>query len=65
MNETWGIKEAAAFLRIHPDTLVERARAGEIPGCKVGRAWVQTRWLERDGGDAPGTGSLQIPNNDS
>jgi excisionase family DNA binding protein len=40
MNETWGIKEAAAFLRIHPDTLAERARAGEIPGCKVGRSWV-------------------------
>ncbi len=31
--------EAAAFLRIHPDTLAERARAGEIPGCKIGRAW--------------------------
>jgi excisionase family DNA binding protein len=40
MNETWGIKEAAAFLRIHPDTLAERARAGEIPGCKIGRSWV-------------------------
>jgi excisionase family DNA binding protein len=40
VNESWGIKEAAAFLRIHPDTLAERARVGEIPGCKVGRAWV-------------------------
>jgi excisionase family DNA binding protein len=40
MAESWGIKEAAAFLHIHPDTLAERARAGEIPGCKVGRAWV-------------------------
>jgi len=27
-------------LKIHPDTLARRARAGEIPGCKVGRAWV-------------------------
>src|ERR1700685_351165 len=42
MNDpkTWGIPEAAIFLRIHPDTLAERARNGEIPGCKVGRAWV-------------------------
>jgi excisionase family DNA binding protein len=40
MNETWGINEAAAFLRIHADTLAERARAGEIPGTKIGRAWV-------------------------
>lgn len=40
MSQTWGIKEAAAFLRIHPDTLAERARAGEIPGCKIGRSWV-------------------------
>jgi excisionase family DNA binding protein len=32
--------EAAAFLRIHTDTLAGLARAGEIPGCKVGRAWV-------------------------
>ncbi len=40
MNESWGLKEAAAFLRIHPDTLAERARAGEIPGCKIGRSWV-------------------------
>jgi excisionase family DNA binding protein len=37
---SWGLTEAAAFLRIHPDTLAQRARAGEIPGCKVGRAWV-------------------------
>ena len=34
--ESWGIKEAAAYLRIHPDTLAYRARTGEIPGCKVG-----------------------------
>ena len=39
-NKSWGIKEAAAFLRIHPDTLAERARTKRIPGCKVGRAWV-------------------------
>jgi hypothetical protein len=25
MMESWGLKEAAVFLRIHPDTLAERA----------------------------------------
>ena len=39
-SETWGIRQASSFLRIHPDTLAERARTGEIPGCKIGRAWV-------------------------
>jgi Helix-turn-helix domain len=38
--ESWGVEEAAAFLRIHPETLTYRARIGEIPGCKVGRSWV-------------------------
>lgn len=36
---------AAAFLGIHPDTLAERARAGIIPGAKIGRAW---RFLAAD-----------------
>jgi excisionase family DNA binding protein len=40
MNESWALQQAAEFLKIHPDTLAQRARAGEIPGCKVGRSWV-------------------------
>ena len=32
--------EAAKLLLIHPQTLMSRARAGLIPGCRVGRAWV-------------------------
>jgi excisionase family DNA binding protein len=32
--------EAAAFLKIHPEELRQRAKAGRIPGAKVGRAWV-------------------------
>lgn len=36
---------AAAFLGIHPDTLAERARAGMIPGAKIGREW---RFLQGD-----------------
>ena len=32
--------EAAAFLKVHPEELRRRAKAGLIPGAKVGRAWV-------------------------
>lgn len=38
--KTLGLAEAAAFLRIHPEELRRRAKLGEIPGAKVGRAWV-------------------------
>ena len=33
---TLGLKEAAAFLRCHPEELRRRAKAGLIPGAKVG-----------------------------
>ena len=39
------ITDAAAFLKIHPDTLALRCRAGLIPGCKIGRSWVFHRGL--------------------
>jgi excisionase family DNA binding protein len=42
---TLGLVEAAAFLRTHPETLRQLARAGRIPGSKVGRAWV---FIEED-----------------
>ena len=32
--------EAARFLKIHPEELRQRAKAGRVPGAKVGRAWV-------------------------
>ena len=32
--------EAARFLNIHPETLRGKAKAGEIPGAKIGRSWV-------------------------
>jgi hypothetical protein len=38
--ETLGLKEASAFLKIHPVTLSTKAASGEIHGAKVGRAWV-------------------------
>lgn len=37
---TLDVHEAAKLLRVHPQTLMMRARAGAIPGAKVGRAWV-------------------------
>ena len=37
---TFSLVEAAAFLKIHPEELRQRAKAGLIPGAKVGRAWV-------------------------
>src|SRR5678815_5642411 len=38
--DSLGLHEAAAFLRCHPEELRRRAKAGLIPGAKVGRAWV-------------------------
>lgn len=38
--KTLTIKEAADFLQIHPQTLRNRAACGDIPGAKIGRAWV-------------------------
>ena len=37
---TLTLQEAARLLKIHPVTLQEKARAGEIPGAKIGRSWV-------------------------
>uniref|UniRef100_Q47H87 Helix-turn-helix domain-containing protein n=1 Tax=Dechloromonas aromatica (strain RCB) TaxID=159087 RepID=Q47H87_DECAR len=34
------LQQAATFLKIHPVTLQEKARAGEIPGAKIGKCWV-------------------------
>ncbi len=43
--KTLGLHAAAAFLHCHPEELRRRAKAGGIPGAKVGRAWV---FLEED-----------------
>ena len=38
---TMGLQDAAKFVRLHPVTLAERARAGKIPGAaKPGKEWV-------------------------
>lgn len=41
--ETLGLKEAAALLRMSEDALMRKARAGIVPGAKVGRQWVFVR----------------------
>lgn len=38
--KTLNLKEAAAFLKIHPVTLSVKAASGEIQGAKIGKRWV-------------------------
>jgi excisionase family DNA binding protein len=42
---TLNLKQAAAFLNMHPVTVQEKARAGQLPGAKPGKCWV---FLEDD-----------------
>jgi len=44
-HRTLNLDEAAEFLGIHKQTLRVRAKLGEIPGARVGRAW---RFIEED-----------------
>lgn len=37
---TLDLKQAAAFLHMHPEELRSRAKRGLIPGAKIGRKWV-------------------------
>ena len=44
-------KEAAALLKMHPQTLKRNARQGKIPGIQVGRTWrfrasALNKWLD-------------------
>lgn len=43
--KTYDINEAAEFLKVDRTTALERAASGELPGAKIGRAWV---FLESD-----------------
>ena len=38
--QTLDLKQAAAFLKMHPVTLQGKVKAGEIPGAKPGKNWV-------------------------
>jgi excisionase family DNA binding protein len=35
----WDCAEAAAYLKIHPRTLIRMAREGLIPGFRIGKLW--------------------------
>ncbi len=43
--KTLDLQEAAAFLRMNPETLRQKTKAGIIPGAKPGKCWV---FLEDD-----------------
>jgi excisionase family DNA binding protein len=39
------LRETAAFLNVHPNTVRAQVRRGQLPGAKVGRGW---RFFEAD-----------------
>jgi excisionase family DNA binding protein len=39
------LRETAAFLNLHPNTIRAQVRSGTLPGAKIGRGW---RFLEAD-----------------
>ena len=42
-DETIGSEDCAKILRCTPEQVEELARAGEIPGLKLGRSWLFVR----------------------
>ena len=40
MNETMSLKEAARYLKLSQEALRRKAKAGVIPGAKLGKSWV-------------------------
>ena len=43
--KTLNLEETASFLKIHTETVSRLAKTGQLPGAKIGRAWV---FLEED-----------------
>jgi excisionase family DNA binding protein len=43
MTDTIDSEECAALLRCTPEQVEELARAGDIPGLKIGRGWLFVR----------------------
>jgi excisionase family DNA binding protein len=39
-RETLNIKEVAAMLEAEPETVMQLARRGELPGTRIGKSWV-------------------------
>ena len=42
---TLNLEETARFLKVHSETVSRLAKTGQLPGAKIGRAWV---FLEED-----------------
>lgn len=47
------LKQAAAYLKVHPVTLSRLAASGRVPGAKIGRSWVfreeeLSGWLQEE-----------------
>ena len=42
-SQTFNLREAADFLKIHWQTLRKSACAGEVPAARIGRRWVFLR----------------------
>ncbi|MDP2804310.1 MAG: helix-turn-helix domain-containing protein [Gallionellaceae bacterium] len=38
--ETLNLEQAAQFLKLHPEELRRRAKAGLVPAAKIGKCWV-------------------------
>ena len=38
--QTLNLEQAAAFLHLHPITLLRKINSGEIPAAKIGKRWV-------------------------
>ncbi len=65
------VREAGEILRLHPRTVMNMARRGQLPGCKIGKQWRFARmavenWLSLRLGDAEpldnsGNGSGDVP----
>ena len=60
VQEVMGISEVAEFLRMNKATTYKLAKAGQIPGRRIGGVWRFNRvelieWLKGDGGDASAT----------
>jgi len=43
--KTLNLEETARFLKVHTETVSRLAKTGQLPGAKIGRAWV---FLEED-----------------
>lgn len=41
--ETLDLEEAASLMKAEADTIMQLARTGELPGAKIGKAWVFMR----------------------